>query len=249
MLIFGILNLTPDSFSDGAQYPTVSSALEAAQQLINDGADVIDVGAEATNPKAEPITSAEEWLRLSKVLPSLLTRHPERISLDTRNPETARKFLSLGGTILNDVSGFQDPRMIQLAARFQPLCIINHFPGPTPKAVHNLRIDSMEQVTKDLLKTRSKLVKAGVSRENIVLDPGIGFGKTSELNRRLLRFAKIVPSSHVMIGYSRKRFLGKNRMEIGPNLEAATIAARSGAYCIRVHDVAAHKQHLKNLEK
>lgn len=247
--LFGILNLTPDSFSDGGQYVSTDAALAQAQQLINDGADFIDVGAEATNPQAQSIHQQEEWTRLEDILAKLTDTYPEQISIDTRNHKTAKAALELGVSVLNDVSGFRDPHMITLAASVQPLCIINHFPGADPHEVHAQSLGSLDRVIAELLEKRSELIEAGVDEDRIVLDPGIGFGKTMELNNELLSFAEFVADIPVMIGHSRKRFLGENRMEIEPNLAAAETAVRAGARYLRVHNVAAHKQHLKNLEK
>lgn len=247
--IFGILNITPDSFSDGGNFIDVQKALDHAQSLIDDGADFIDVGAEATNPSAKSIHQQEEWARLAEVLPKLVQHFPGKISLDTRNYQTARNGLGIGVSVINDVSGFRDPHMISLAAEKQPLCIINHFPGNSPHEVHEQSIDSIDRVIAELLEKRTELLNAGVAEELIVLDPGIGFGKSMELNRQLLHFAEFVPDLAVMIGHSRKRFLGENRMKTEPNLAAATTAFQAGTQYLRVHDVAAHKQHLKNLKK
>ena len=209
--IFAILNITPDSFSDGGKFVDYDSAIAHAEDLVAQGADFIDVGGESTRPGALSISSVEEWGRISRVVMTLLKRFPGKISLDTRHPETAEKFLCAGGSVLNDVSGFQDPVMVQLAVKYKPLVIVNHFPGKTVAEVHELSIDDPVQVRDDLLLRKNELVDAGVLVENIVLDPGIGFGKTVGCNWELLDFPLLVPGERVLVGFSRKRFLGEGR--------------------------------------
>jgi len=235
--LFGILNVTPDSFSDGGEFLDTEKALERAHQLILDGVDFIDVGGESTRPDAEPINSTQEWGRIETILRKLIEQYLGQISLDTRNVETAEKFLALGGTILNDVSGFQNPAMRALAPKFEKI-ILMHFPGNTVEEVHTQSIDSVEQVRDELLQRKAELLEAGVSADAIILDPGIGFGKTMECNRALLKFAKLLPDEPVLIGHSRKRFLGEHRFEIEPNVEAGEIAIQAGASYLRVHEVA-----------
>jgi len=235
--LFGIVNITPDSFSDGGEFLNPVKAIEQVKKLFKDGADFVDIGGQSTCPNAEEITPEEEWGRVKSVLREIIS---ERISLDTKHSETAKKFLELGGRILNDVSGFQDSAMKELAPQFS-MVVINHFPGATIQEVHEQKICSINRVRDDLFIRKEELIKFGVKPNNIVLDPGIGFGKTMELNRELLRFAELVPEEKVMIGHSRKRFLGEQRFKIESNLEAAKIAINSGASFLRVHDVVGHK--------
>lgn len=237
--IIGILNLTPDSFSDGGLYTNLNAAVGQAERLLALGSDWVDVGAESTKPQAQTITLVEEWGRMTEFWNRILASENLNItqfSLDTQNPETAEKFLQLGGQILNDVSGFQHKSMIDLAVRFKTACIINHFPGAGAAEVHEQNIGSIKTVKKDLLHRAQQLIKAGVSREKIILDPGIGFGKTPELNQQLLSFATLVPEWPVLIGHSKKRFLGEGRFEKEANVKAAQIAMASGAAYLRVHD-------------
>ncbi|MCA9332750.1 dihydropteroate synthase, partial [Candidatus Saccharibacteria bacterium] len=143
------------------------------------------------------------------------------------------------------VTMFRDPKMIEVVAKHKPICIVSHL---SPKsstiadAHKNPQATTIKEVKEELLAKREELITAGVPVKNIILDPGIGFGKTMELNEELLQFAKQVPDIGVMIGYSRKRFLGEHRMELEPNLEAGKIAMNSGARYLRVHDVAGHKK-------
>ncbi len=234
--IFGILNITPDSFSDGGEFFDSEKALLQAEKLFADGADFIDVGGESTRPNARTLEMEEEWGRVKNILKVLVEKFPGKISLDSRNWQTAEKFCELGGTILNDVSGFQDKKMMKIAKKFKTLNIVNHFPGKTIDAVHEQEISSIEKVKKDLLEKAQEMINMGILKENIILDPGIGFGKTMELNKKLLKFAEEVPDFKVMIGHSKKRFLGEKRLEKKINVEAGEIANNSGAWCLRVHD-------------
>jgi len=239
--IFGILNITPDSFSDGGMFFSKEKAIEQANKLIADGANFIDIGGESTKPNAVEISADQEWERLENVLENLFQAgFSPIISLDTKNHLTAKKFLKLGGKILNDVSGFNDPQMRDLAPNFKKI-IVNHFPGKTLREVHEQKINSINQVIDDLANRKEELIKAGVDWKKIILDPGIGFGKTTELNWQLLEIAKLLPNEQILIGHSKKRFLGENRFEPEPNIEAAKIAIQSGCKFLRVHDPAIYK--------
>ncbi|HXE09961.1 MAG TPA: dihydropteroate synthase [Verrucomicrobiae bacterium] len=241
--LVGILNLTPDSFSDGGQFNDPAAALARAAQLFDDGASLVDIGAESTRPGATRLTTEVEWQRLMPVLQQLTERYPEQISVDTYHPKTAAKALDVGDVIINDVTGMQDSGMVQLVTERRARCVISHLPTLTTQAAHTgTLISSVQQVVSDLLAKAEELQRHGLPAENIILDPGLGFGKTEELNRKLLRFAEEVPDYKVMIGYSRKRFLGEKRMELQTNLEAGRIAIEAGAAYLRVHDVAGHRK-------
>jgi dihydropteroate synthase len=241
--LVGILNITPDSFSDGGLYMTPDKALEQADKLFTDGAKFVDVGAESTRPGAKPLSHSEEWLRLEPVITVLASRYPDRISLDTYHPETADKALSLGKFIINDVSGMSNPVMAEIIIGYKAKCIICHLPVSDIQASHRGKlINDVVIVKNDLISKAEKLHKKGLLNDQIILDPGIGFGKTTELNWRLLDFANEIPTYQVMVVYSRKRFLGEQRMEIEPNLEAGRRAIQAGAAFLRVHDVDAHSQ-------
>ncbi len=240
--LVGILNVTPDSFSDGGKFLESSAALGQARQLFADGAALVDIGAESTRPNAQPLTAAAEQARLAPILSALLAEFPGQISLDTYHPETAEWALGQGEVIINDVTGMNNPRMIEVVTRHRAKCIVSHLSGADIQAAHHGElIDDIELVIDDLLAMESLLQAEGLDPEDIILDPGIGFGKTPVLNRQLLEFAKYMPGKQVMIGYSRKRFLGESRMELATNLEAGRIAIASGASYLRVHDVAGHR--------
>lgn len=239
--LVGILNVTPDSFSDGGKFLDPAAALSQAEQLFSDGASLIDIGAESTRPNATPLSHEEEWQRLQPVLTKAVHRWPGKISLDTYHPETVRSAYEMGPVIVNDVTGMHDPEMIDAVVTLRATCVVGHLPGGSIQGAHAADpIDDLQVVKQDLLKTVELLIDRGIRQDHIILDPGIGFGKTAELNWRLLEFASEVPEYKVMIGYSRKRFLGDNRMEVGVNLQAGKIAIEAGAAYLRVHDVKAH---------
>lgn len=241
--LVGILNVTPDSFSDGGRFQNYEAAIKQAKKLFADGASIVDIGAESTRPGATQLTSDEEWVRLEPILSELIVAYPGKISLDSYHPETIERALEIGPIIVNDVTGMNNPVMIETVAKLKPLVIISHLPGQDIQEAHQLvPTSTVDQVKRELLSKVEILQSKGVLRDRIILDPGIGFGKTIDVNKDLLKFAAQVPGYKVMIGYSRKRFLGENRMELEPNINAGRIAAGSGATYLRVHDVAGHRQ-------
>lgn len=245
--LVGILNVTPDSFSDGNQFLEPEKAIEQATQLFREGASLVDIGAESTRPGATVLNTEQEWQRLEPVLKPLLQLFPGKLSVDTYHPETAEKALALGDVIINDVTGMNNPAMVAVVVKHQARCIVSHLPGKDIQAAHQGELlSSMQEVRDDLLNKAKLLESDGFQRQQIILDPGIGFGKTPELNQELLKFAQQVPDYQVMIGYSRKRFLGEHRMELEPNLAAGRVAIAAGAAYLRVHDVAGHRQLLQS---
>ena len=210
--LVGILNITPDSFSDAGQNNSVEAAIKHAKQMLSEGALIVDVGAESTRPGASAIDWSEEVRRLSGFIEQVEALG-WNISLDTYHPETvdwASKNLS--HFIINDVTGFRNPAMRDIAVSTGNKVIVGHL----PKASRNIQdahkekpIDSIDQVIEELRNSIEELVRAGVARDNIIVDPGMGFGKTKELNWKLLKFGLCIPEHEVMIGYSRKRFLGR----------------------------------------
>lgn len=244
--LVGILNITPDSFSDGDLFLDPELAVRHAERLFADGASLVDIGAESTRPGATPISPGEEWRRLKFVLEWFSALYPGRLSLDTYHPETAELALAMRDFVINDVTGMSNPKMVDVVIEHQARYVIGHLPGSDIQAVHQGKpIDNIQRVIDDLLAKAGLLEEKGLSRGKIILDPGIGFGKTQELNRQLLEFAKYVPNYQVMIGYSRKRFLGDKRMELETNLEAGRIAIAAGATYLRVHDVSGHRRLLE----
>ncbi|HEY5442074.1 MAG TPA: dihydropteroate synthase [Candidatus Saccharimonadales bacterium] len=244
--LVGILNITPDSFSDGDLFLDPDAAVRHAEKLFADGASIVDIGAESTRPGATPITPAEEWRRLSSVLEWFSNLYPNQLSLDTYHPETARRALAIRQFIINDITGLSHPSMADLLIEHQARCVLGHVPGGGIQGAHKAKpIDSLQQVIDELLSKAATLESKGLKRGKIILDPGIGFGKTEDLNWQLLEFAMYVPDYRVMIGYSRKRFLGEDRMTLEANLAAGEAAIAAGAAYLRVHDVAGHRQLLE----
>jgi len=247
--LVGILNVTPDSFSDGGKFLDPSKAIEHARQLFADGATLVDVGGESTSPWSSPLSEDKEWERLEPVLKELVKEFPGKILVDTYHPHTAQRALQMGVTYINDVTMFRDPDMVNLALEYRDKAryVMSHLPldaSSIADAHKRMPAKTVQDVKGELLFKRQVLIYRGIPAQNIILDPGIGFGKTPDLNPKLITFAKEVPGIEVMIGYSRKRFLGNQRMEIEPNLAAGKSAMASGAAYLRVHDVAAHKQGL-----
>jgi dihydropteroate synthase len=241
--LVGILNVTPDSFSDGGLFVDPDAAARQAGKLFGDGASLVDIGAESTRPGAASLSPEEEWRRLEPVLERLLAKYPGKLSLDTYHPETAKRALARGEIIINDVTGMNNPAMVDVVAKQQTSCVISHLPGVNIRAAHQGKlINDIQQVADDLLAKAELLQKRSLKPQQIILDPGIGFGKTQALNEQLLEFAKYLPDYQVMIGYSRKRFLGDKRMELETNLAAGRKAIAAGAAYLRVHDVAGHRQ-------
>lgn len=241
--LVGILNVTPDSFSDGGEYFDYERAISHAEQLFTDGADLVDIGGESTRPHAVALTWQEEWARLEPILPSLLAKYPGKISLDSYHPETIRQALTYGPVIVNDITGLRNQAMIDIISEHDLTCIASHLPmsaADSRSAHSSVLLDNKNTIIDDMNGTYQRLRSAGIKPENIILDPGIGFGKTPKLNHELISIARDLPGKNIMIGYSRKRFLGENRFDIAINLAAAELAIASGASYLRVHDVKAH---------
>ncbi|MDX2066340.1 MAG: dihydropteroate synthase [Fimbriimonadaceae bacterium] len=249
--IMGVINVTPDSFSDGGQFDTHAAAIAHGLALAEDGADWLDIGGESTRPGAEPVDAEEELLRVVPVVAEL-ARRGLRVSIDTMKPAVARAAIEAGATMINDVSGFRDPAMVQLAQSLRTrirVCVM-HMPGE-PRTMQSLTEypDGVEAtVTRYLLAQANAL---GLPPQDVYLDPGIGFGKTVAQNRELLRAVGRLRSHGypVLIGASRKSFIGKVLgSEAAPRAvetrEAGTLAVHlfaqeMGADMIRTHDVRA----------
>lgn len=240
LAIVGILNLTPDSFSgDGLIDP--AKAIKQAEKMLAQGTEIVDIGAESTRPGATPLSDKQEWQRLKPVFGYLVKKYPNQISLDSYHLETLQKALKISNQfIFNDVTGLNNLEVKNLVINNNLKVIISHFPkrlGNNIQAGHitENKINSFNQVKNELLTTRQELIKAGLAPQLIILDPGIGFGKTVELNNQLLEFAAFVPGIDVLIGYSKKSFMGETRMAVKTNLKAGQVAANSGAKYLRLH--------------
>lgn len=229
--VMGILNVTPDSFSDGGKWFDVDSAVKHAVQMQNDGADIIDIGAQSTRPGYTKISAEEEWQRLFPVLERVRKAVDLPISVDTFYPLVAQKALDAGADIINDVTGFADDDMYKIASESDCGCIIMHD-----------RADGIKQFFEEAIKKCDKL---GIERERVCFDPGIGFGKTHQTNLDILKDSGKyrVDECAILIGASRKRVIGVPcgnppfDQRLAGTIAAHVLAAASGADIIRAHDV------------
>lgn len=243
-LIAGVLNVTPDSFSDGGKYLDPDRAFARALEIEEQGADILDVGAESTKPGSERVSAAEELRRLIPVLKRLRGKLGIPISVDTYKAEVADRALSTGAEIINDPSGLTfDPQLAKVAVNYDAGVILNHMRGrPETWAKLPPLPDVMTAIVRDLEATVNRARMAGVDRERIVVDPGIGFGKRKEQNSEILaRLGEMsVLDLPVLVGPSRKAFLAQATTAQTTAATAAAVAAAvlNGAHIVRVHDVA-----------
>jgi dihydropteroate synthase len=244
--VMGIVNATPDSFSDGGLASGPRDAIARAEALVADGADLLDIGGESSRPGANPVGLDEEIRRVIPVIEGLAGRLSVPISVDTSKPEVARLALDAGAVIVNDIGGLSDPSMIEVVAGSGAGVVLMHMLG-TPRTMQkNPHYDDVVSEVIDFLAARvDRAVASGIARERIAIDPGIGFGKTIEHNLMILRdldkFASI--GCAVLVGTSRKGFLGTLTGRDVSNRTTATVvsslsAIRHGAGIVRVHDVA-----------
>jgi dihydropteroate synthase len=247
--VMGVLNITPDSFSDGGAFIAPESALAQARRMIAEGADIIDIGAESTRPYggSQPVTAEEELRRLEPVLKEVVALGVP-VSIDSMKSDVVAWALDRGATVANDVWGLQrDAGMAHLiAARNIPVVAMHNRDSVDPA------IDIMKDIADFFARTLDIAAKAGVARENIVLDPGIGFGKTPEQSMTALARLGELRSFGlpILVGASRKRFISKvtpsePQQRLGGSIAAHLIAARNGAKIIRAHDVAETVQALR----
>lgn len=246
-LIMGILNVTPDSFSDGGRYLHIDRAIEHAHQMLNEGADLIDVGGESTRPGSEPVSAREELDRVIPVIRALASQCA--VSVDTTKFEVAAAALEAGACFLNDISGLTcEPRLAELAAAHAAHLCVMHMQG-TPRTMQQAPAyeNVVHEVTRFLADSRQRALTAGVPAHRIWLDPGIGFGKTVAHNLELLRHLDQICTlgSPVLVGVSRKSFIGRilndapTDARLFGGAAAVTAAVLSGAHMVRVHDVQA----------
>lgn len=242
----GILNVTPDSFSDGGKHNDAERAVEVALEMQADGADIIDIGGESTRPYSDPVGAQQELDRVMPVLERLAGQLTIPISIDTRKSEVAAAAVDAGAEIINDVSGLEgDPEMPHVALRCNVGLCIMHMRG-TPQTMQDdpAYDDVVGEIRDYLVQRREFCLNLGIEHDRICLDPGIGFGKTHEHNLQLLRatrqFAEI--GSPLLVGHSRKGFIGKVLEAKNADRTAATLGvsmalAAAGANVLRVHDI------------
>jgi dihydropteroate synthase len=257
MIVMGVVNVTPDSFSDGGQFLDVDAAVDQALRLESEGAEILDIGGESTRPNAEPVTEAEEIRRVVPVIQRLASRARAAISIDTQKPGVAEAALDAGASIVNDIAANrEDDAMWRLVARTDAGYVAMHMQGaPQTMQASPHYEDVLAEVETFFQDRLARLAAAGVSPEQVALDPGIGFGKALEHNLALLwglsRFTKI--TRPILIGASRKSFMGKLlEIETGDRLPAslacACRATEAGVQIVRVHDVAATVQAVRMTE-
>ncbi len=257
-LIMGIVNTTPDSFSDGGKYISANKAIDFAYDLLDKGANIIDIGGESSRPGAEPISSEEEIKRISPLLIELGKNTDTTISIDTYKSSTANYALDNGAHLINDISGMtHDKKMVNIVSMHKAPIVIMHMKG-TPKTMQqNPTYDNIiNEICDFLVKQANIAINAGVSNEKIIIDPGIGFGKTLNDNYKIIAKLKQISKLGfpVLVGPSRKSFIGETLDEpIDGRLEGSIISAalcyKNGAKILRVHDVEETKKSLLIVKK
>jgi dihydropteroate synthase len=246
--VMGIVNLTPDSFSDGGHFAGPGDALDHARRLAQAGANLLDLGGESSRPGSEPIPVQEELRRVLPVVEALAAETGLPLSIDTTKAEVARRALAAGAAIVNDITALEaDPEMARLVAETGAGVVLMHMRGVPKTMQHDPRYDDVVREVYDFLAMRIDRAEAcGIPRERIAIDPGIGFGKTVEHNLEILRNLRRFDTlgCAILIGTSRKGFLGKiTGRAVGERATASAVsslaACTAGARIVRVHDVAA----------
>ncbi|MEK7857111.1 MAG: dihydropteroate synthase [Acidobacteriota bacterium] len=248
-LVMAILNVTPDSFSDGGKFASLDAALKQAEKLINEGADVLDIGGESTRPGSASVSADEETSRVVPVIEAIAKRFDTPISIDTTKSQVALAAVEAGAEIINDISGLRfDEQIAAVASEFQTGLVLMHSRGEFATMHSQPPVaDIVSEVTADFRRSTSIALKHGVSQERIALDLGIGFGKTLDQNLELLaKLDKLVLEFEqfpILVGTSRKSFIGKLVNGAPPDerlsgsLASIAIAVWNGAKIVRVHDV------------
>jgi dihydropteroate synthase len=256
-LVMGVVNVTPDSFSDGGKFFEPQAAVEHALALVEQGADILDIGGESTRPRATPVPEAEELRRIIPVIEQLAVRVRVPISIDTMKPAVARAAVAAGASIVNDVAANrEDPAMWRIVAETGAAYVAMHMQG-TPETMQENPVyaDVVREVSGFFFDRIQRLNDCGIATEQVILDPGIGFGKTVEHNLLLLgalgSFTKL--GRPILLGVSRKSFLGKlsggkEADRLPAALACASLAVEAGAHIIRAHDVAETVQAVRATE-
>ncbi len=251
----GILNVTPDSFSDGGDFFAANSAVAQAGKMLDEGARIIDVGGESTRPGSDPVSPDEELRRVIPVIRGILESRPEAVvSIDTYRASTAEAALDAGALIVNDITALDDPRMVSLVSEGGASVVLMHMLGEPKSMQRNPHYEDVIREVRDFLADRAeRAVAAGVAEKNVILDPGIGFGKTLRHNLELLNNldAFVQLGYPVLVGASRKSFLGKitgsgeAEDRLFGTVATSVMAYERGARFFRVHDVRANKEALE----
>jgi dihydropteroate synthase len=250
-LIMGVVNVTPDSFSDGGRFFGTQQALEHARVLIEEGADILDIGGESSRPGAEPVGLDEELRRVMPVLEQL-AQMPVPVSVDTCKPEVMRRAIAAGAAMVNDINALREPGALEAVAQGQAAVCLMHMQGAPRSMQRNPQYeDVVAEVTAFLAQRVEAAQQAGIARERIVIDPGFGFGKSTGHNLELLQGLSTIAGlgQPVLVGLSRKSLFGKITGKpvadrISASVAAALLAVERGAALVRVHDVAATRDAL-----
>jgi dihydropteroate synthase len=252
--VVGILNITPDSFFDGSHYLRLNKAYEHALKLIEEGADMLDVGGESTRPGSKPVSLEEEKKRVLPLIKKLAKEVNVLISIDTTKASLAYEAVHEGASVINDISGFtMDPEMVSTVAKTKATVILGHIQGAPQNMQVSPRYENVVDDVNIYFKRQLGLAQnAGVAKSKIILDPGIGFGKTLEHNLEVLNHMDefLQHECPLMVGVSRKSFIGKIQNDNGPqdrlagSLAAAVLCYQKGVKYFRVHDVKETKQAL-----
>jgi len=252
-LVMGILNTTPDSFSDGGHFNVIGNAFEHAMKMIEEGADIIDVGGESTRPGAQPVSMTEELDRVIPVIEKIRKQSDISISIDTSKPEVMEAAVNAGADLVNDVNALRETGAVDVCAKLNvPVCLM-HMQGKPRIMQKNPQYDNVLKDIKQFLQQRvDACTQAGILKENIILDPGFGFGKTLNHNLSLLKHLDefVDMEKPLLIGVSRKSMLGEIlNAEVNERLyggiAAVVLAFSKGAQIFRVHDVKASVDALK----
>ncbi|HMQ03578.1 MAG TPA: dihydropteroate synthase [Pyrinomonadaceae bacterium] len=259
-LVMGILNVTPDSFSDGGQYSDLNSALKQAEKMLAEGADILDIGGESTRPGSSRVAAEEEIARVVPIIEAISKDLEITISIDTSKSQVARAAAESGAEIINDISGLRfDPELAHVAAELGTGLVLVHSRGDF-ETMHSQppAENIIKEVADDFRRSTETAISSGVSPEQIVLDVGIGFGKTPKQNLELIakldKLAEEFLQFPMLIGTSRKSFIGKLLGDVPPDLRVsgslatAAVAAWNGAKIIRAHDVKVTVEALKVVE-
>ncbi len=246
-VVMGVLNVTPDSFSDGGKYSSVAGAVDHAAEMLGEGAGIIDVGGESTRPGAAAVTVSEELQRVVPVIEAICARLDVLVSVDTSKSEVMRAAVAAGAHIINDVRALTEPGALQAAAATQAAVCLMHMRGQPATMQAAPGYDEVLTEVGEFLQQRIDVcVQQGIARNRLVLDPGIGFGKTVQHNLALLAHLPALARMHLplLIGVSRKSLIGKVldkpvEQRLYGGLALATAATLAGAHIIRAHDVAA----------
>lgn len=256
-LIMGIVNVTPDSFSDGGRFNDTGRAVEHAFELIADGADILDIGGESTRPGAEPVEEAEELRRVLPVIRAVRSQTKALISIDTMKAAVARAALDAGADIINDVTGLRaDAAMLRVAAQSKAGIVVMHMIGTPQTMQANPHYDDVVVEVRGYFESRLRLLQhEGIDLDRVVLDPGFGFGKALEHNLALMReLPQLSPQRPLLIGVSRKSMIGKvlnsDAMDdrYWPTVALTAYAREHGARIVRVHDVKPNREALRMME-